>query len=46
VKLVKVAGEFVWHRHAAADELFLVVAGRLDTGDVRDERTVDDPERL
>ena len=29
VKLVKLAGEFVWHRHEREDELFLVVAGRL-----------------
>lgn len=29
VKLVKFRGEFVWHRHEAEDELFLVVAGRF-----------------
>ncbi len=29
VKLVKLKGEFVWHRHADEDELFLVVQGRL-----------------
>jgi len=29
VKLVKVKGEFIWHRHEAEDELFLVVRGRL-----------------
>ncbi|HET7295526.1 MAG TPA: cupin domain-containing protein [Gemmatimonadales bacterium] len=29
VKLAKVQGEFVWHRHEAEDELFLVVKGRL-----------------
>ncbi len=29
VKLVKLAGEFVWHHHEREDELFLVVAGRL-----------------
>jgi len=29
VKLVKVRGEFVWHRHELEDELFLVVKGRL-----------------
>jgi mannose-6-phosphate isomerase-like protein (cupin superfamily) len=29
VKLVKVQGEFIWHRHEAEDELFLVVKGRL-----------------
>ena len=29
VKLVKLRGEFVWHRHDVEDELFLVVDGRL-----------------
>jgi len=29
VKLVKFRGEFVWHSHAEADELFLVVAGEF-----------------
>ncbi len=29
VKLVKLRGEFVWHRHEAEDELFLVLHGRL-----------------
>jgi mannose-6-phosphate isomerase-like protein (cupin superfamily) len=29
VRLVKVQGEFVWHRHADEDELFYVVRGRL-----------------
>lgn len=29
VKLAKVKGEFVWHRHEDTDELFLVVTGRL-----------------
>lgn len=29
VKVAKVHGEFVWHSHAEADELFLVVRGRL-----------------
>ncbi len=29
VKLVKLKGEFMWHRHDAEDELFLVVKGRL-----------------
>ena len=29
VKLVKLAGEFVWHHHEREDELFFVIAGRL-----------------
>lgn len=29
VKLVKLEGEFVWHRHETEDEMFLVVRGRL-----------------
>jgi mannose-6-phosphate isomerase-like protein (cupin superfamily) len=29
VKLARLHGEFVWHQHAAEDELFLVVEGRL-----------------
>ena len=29
VKLARLQGEFVWHRHDAEDELFLVVKGRL-----------------
>ena len=29
VKLVKFAGEFVWHHHDSEDEMFLVVQGRL-----------------
>jgi mannose-6-phosphate isomerase-like protein (cupin superfamily) len=29
IKLVKLDGEFVWHRHEAEDEAFLVVEGRL-----------------
>ena len=29
VKLVKLKGEFVWHHHAAEDELFLVVRGTI-----------------
>ena len=30
VKLAKLEGEFVWHRHADEDEMFLVLAGRLE----------------
>ena len=29
VKLAKLEGEFVWHSHAAEDEMFLVVQGTL-----------------
>ncbi len=29
VKLVKLKGEFVWHKHEREDELFLVVKGNL-----------------
>lgn len=29
VKLAKLKGEFVWHRHANEDELFLVLQGAL-----------------
>ncbi len=38
VRLVKVAGEFVWHQHDDTDELFLVLEGALDI-EMRD-RTV------
>eukprot|EP01050_Picozoa_sp_SAG11_P053879 SAG11_NODE_32079_length_286_cov_1.358289_1_plen_69_part_01 len=30
VKVVKVAGEFVWHHHEWEDELFLVLKGSLE----------------
>ncbi len=29
VKIVKLAGEFVWHKHQNEDELFLVIKGNL-----------------
>ena len=29
VKVVKLKGEFIWHRHDQEDELFLVVKGKL-----------------
>ena len=29
VKLVKVKGEFIWHKHDNEDEMFLVLKGRL-----------------
>ena len=30
VRLVKVEGEFIWHRHDETDELFLILHGELD----------------
>ncbi|MFN0007272.1 MAG: cupin domain-containing protein [Planctomycetota bacterium] len=39
VKLAKLQGEFVWHRHEREDELFLVLKGRL-TMRFRDGETV------
>ena len=38
VRLVKVEGKFIWHRHEETDELFLVIEGALDI-ELRD-RTV------
>jgi len=38
VRLVKVEGEFIWHKHDDTDELFLVIEGALDI-ELRD-RTV------
>lgn len=35
VRVAKVKGEFVWHRHADTDEFFLVLGGSLSI-DVRD----------
>lgn len=29
IKLAKLAGEFIWHRHEEEDEMFLIVRGRL-----------------
>ncbi|HZF17164.1 MAG TPA: cupin domain-containing protein [Steroidobacteraceae bacterium] len=37
-KLVKFAGDFVWHRHEDTDEVFLVIDGEMQIG-LRD-RTV------
>lgn len=39
VKLVKLKGEFIWHKHDVEDELFLVIKGKL-TMEYRD-RTVE-----
>lgn len=30
LKLAKLKGEFIWHRHEHEDELFLVIAGQLE----------------
>ncbi len=29
IKLAKLKGEFIWHKHELEDELFLVIKGRL-----------------
>lgn len=38
IKLAKIQGEFVWHKHDDVDEMFLVIAGqftmRLRDGDI------------
>ena len=39
VKLARAEGEFVWHEHEDADELFLVVSGELRI-EFRDESDV------
>lgn len=39
VKLVKLSGEFVWHKHDDEDELFFVVEGRLRM-DFRDREVI------
>jgi len=30
VKVVKIKGDFVWHKHDDADEMFMVISGSLD----------------
>jgi mannose-6-phosphate isomerase-like protein (cupin superfamily) len=42
VKLVKVRGEFPWHRHEAEDEFFLVWKGRFRV-EFRDRMVILDP---
>ncbi len=37
VKIVKIEGDFVWHSHADADEMFFVVDGELRM-DFRDRK--------
>jgi mannose-6-phosphate isomerase-like protein (cupin superfamily) len=39
VKLVKITGEFVWHKHEVEDELFLVVKGSFRM-ELRDKNIV------
>jgi mannose-6-phosphate isomerase-like protein (cupin superfamily) len=34
VKLVKIHGEFVWHHHDHEDELFFVVKGTINEGEL------------
>jgi len=45
VRMVKVQGEFTWHRHADTDEFFLVLAGQL-TIQLRDRDVVLGPREL
>jgi len=42
VKLVKLKGEFIWHRHEQEDELFFVVAGQL-TIELRNQTVILEP---
>jgi mannose-6-phosphate isomerase-like protein (cupin superfamily) len=30
IRLAKIMGEFVWHSHAETDEVFIVLAGRME----------------
>jgi len=45
VRIVKVQGEFTWHRHADTDEFFLVLDGQL-TIQMRDRDVVLGPREL
>ena len=45
VRIVKIRGEFTWHRHADTDEFFLVLDGRL-TIQMRDRDVVLGPREL
>jgi mannose-6-phosphate isomerase-like protein (cupin superfamily) len=45
VRIVKVQGEFTWHRHADTDECFLVLDGQL-TIQLRDRDVVLAPREL
>ena len=46
VKLAKLKGEFVWHRHDDTDELFLVLSGRLNGSVVCDRLFLNGDGRL
>ena len=39
LKLAKLQGDFIWHKHASADELFLVLKGEL-TLHLRDQDVI------
>jgi mannose-6-phosphate isomerase-like protein (cupin superfamily) len=45
VRIVKVQGEFIWHKHDDTDDFFLVLAGRL-TIQLRDRDVVLEPGEL
>jgi mannose-6-phosphate isomerase-like protein (cupin superfamily) len=45
IRIVKVQGEFAWHKHADTDEFFLVLGGRL-TIQMRDRDVVLEPREL
>jgi mannose-6-phosphate isomerase-like protein (cupin superfamily) len=45
VRLVKVDGEFIWHKHDDTDELFLVLEGEFDL-DFRDHTVTLQPGEL
>lgn len=45
VRLVKVEGEFIWHKHDETDELFLILDGQLDM-DFRDQTVTLNPGEL
>ncbi|UTW62627.1 cupin domain-containing protein [bacterium SCSIO 12741] len=42
VKLAKLKGEFIWHKHDAEDELFYVISGQLKI-ELRDKTLVLNP---
>ena len=46
VRLARIGGEFVWHAHDDADELFLVVRGTLRMGLRDGDRVVNEGEFL